>query len=1574
MIKRLALVTTFLLFSASAFAQEIYLSVSGKGSTVLSGDSRHQYDIWIKPEANAPASKLEIFDAGLGGAVDVVNQNTSVTKTTYTLLPFSEAYNIENGALRSRANPSNQLTTLETTNEERFKNRWVSLADLSSSSENGYIIRISTDDGDDVNSFNFRLVSSTGEVMESDQWKIIAIDLSVGLFNSGRNSVFQLKPYQITENSNPSSPRLTVSGEEDSRVNKMDSFGEVYDATRSAIPPVKFGLRNNWGLNITGSTDRINTLTVYGFDRHVLWLFEPYVTDRIRRPNLAVNELPSAQCVEKSFELVGNGFSNSELSNARWVIGNQQVASGKTPTITSEDPGELRINILVPNQRALLPEYWAYSKTVFVNTPPVARISNTKNIVSPSEVLLLRGDNSYDIEGRDLDYEWFVNGSPRGNESTFRFSSTISGQYRIKLRVSDGGSNQQCSVDEREVQIRVNTQPYAELNVPTLVGTQEQFSASVSSATDADNDSLTYRWQGMGVAGPNNQSSVTLSHSEPGTYPITLTINDGSGASNSLYSVTKRYEVNAAPEPVFTLREKAAPGDNLTFDATSSSDGNNNPLQYKWFVNGNLIASNSVTDFQFSDPGTYQVKLVVDDGRGVSNSVQELSKTIRINSAPSPVISAAKVTSSSRVAFSAEQSSDDESNLTSYNWDFGDGNTATGPRVQHTYSNTGEYRVTLRVNDGEGLSNSVRSTEHILLINQYPTADFTLPAVVAPGEEFTLDGTASSDADGLITSYEWYNEGQLLGTGPTLTTSLSKTGNTNISLRVKDDSNYELAEGIKSKRIRVNTPPVPVWTSDQDFVAPNKEIIFSAADSYDPDGSISRYIWRFSDGVELRGRVIQRLFRDSGKKSFTLTVIDNDNLSNSRASVEGELMVNHAPLIITETLIRSNSLSVKLDATQSYDLDNNPITFEWTLPDGTKRNESEFTWQANEPGVHIIGLTIDDGLGLDNSITKETIRVLINRPVKAVVDSQIQSCTGQTVLFNSSRSFDPDGDPFSVKWDFGNGVSSDQANPSFVYEEPGIYEAQLTLNDGFTEEPSVAVIPVIIEGSPIARLNISDTTICVNNSLRFDGSASTDPSGALPSFSWDTGDGQSKTGSVIDHVFTTPGIYTVTLTVEGSGSGRCSNVSQTTATVTVVEGPEASFDLPEYTIPGEPVSLDGSDSQVDGSIKSARWIIDSEQGQEIVEGIDSEFTFTEPGEYLVTLELETDSETSCNTVSLTKTIKVNAQPQIVWDLPSSIAAGTDLRLNALRSKDPDGFILTYNWYLDGDLVSENAAEIIKAIEPGEHEVRLEITDNSLASNNSASQTKTFVANSKPSPNIIAPERVFLNQQVTYRSDSEFDKDGDALVSTWVLDGNRIPSPTFQVTNPQGHTLVLIQDDQQGFPNSVDSARIRIIPKPLPTATPDLPKLIAVGGSLSLPDIRMNNPWRFKSNGSYNLTWTARNPGSQPLVLAYVNNGNELTSQDFSVQVVPNLQFTETIEPETLEWNPANPSFILNGPEVNRESDDVVYTWRRQGRIIATGKQIGVELVKGENRFTVQVADQRVARSTPITVDIIIITE
>ncbi len=1571
MYKRITLVIAFFVSGFSGYSQEMYLSISGQNVDIQSGDNRNLYDIWIKPGPNAQNGSLQIFDAGLGGAVDLITQEEANTETTFELFRFDDVYRTTGNTVATLSGSPTSQNSLVTKSEERFRNRWVPLADITPGA-NGYIVRVSTDEGDDVNSFNFRVVSPTGQVLSGGAWKVIAIDLSVGVYRSTPTTLYQVKPYVADPGANP--PNLSINGQEDSQITIVDAFGDSYPVADSELPSSKFGIANNWGIQIGGSQSWLNTLTIFGQQEPVLWEFEPIVLNELQKPSLNINEIEASRCTDKRFELSGTVFTQRDLANAQWVLNSQTISTGSTPTIAFEDRGQIPVDVLIPNERSYFPEYWVYNKIVFVNTPPIARLESPKDIISPSEVLTLSAAESYDLEGQEVDITWFVNGTRRGTGPSFDFSNTVSGLYTISIQVADGGTSLRCSIAEQQVNVRVNTQPYAEIDVDPVSGTDDQIVLKVSNQTDSDNDRLSYLWAGIGVPPNSTSDSIVVSHQQPGVYPVRLTINDGSGAQNSSYSVNRVYEVNAAPIPEFSIPADVAPGDVFPLNGVESSDPNQDPLTYIWTVNNEEVARGDISTLSLSDPGDYEVTLTVDDQRGVSNSVQSLTQIVHVNSPPSPVITAVPVTSTARVTFAATESSDAESELASFSWDFGDGNRASGPQVDHIYQQTGSYTVRLTVDDGANLRNSVQTSEHVIVVNSYPVASFEIPDVVAPSISFTADASTSTDADGAISKYEWEANGSPVGTGRTNSITLNESGLHTISLYVTDDSGFEQAKGFSAKQVRVNQPPVPGWRTEPVELVPNTEIKFFADESFDPDGSIDSYLWRFEDGTELKGMQIQRIFTDGGIKRFTITVTDNDRIENSTTTLQGSVNVNHQPYIVTETVVRSNSTTVRLDASESYDLDNDAITYEWTLPDGTKRKESSFSWTAPEPGIHFIGLTLNDGLGLSNSVNSESIRVMVNRPVQAVVDSVITSCSGQTVLFNSSRSYDPDGDAFRAQWDFGNGVTSDEANPSYVYETPGIYEAKLTLSDGFSGQSSIAKIPVIIEGSPVAKMNLTETTICVNTALTFDGSESTDPSGSIPAMTWDMGDGNSATGARYEHIFTEPGEYTVTLTVEGSGSGQCSNISQATAKVTVVEGPVASFDLPEWVAPGEPIILDGSGSVADGGFKTARWVIDTESGSQELDGLTTTHTFNEPGEYFVTLYLETNTDTDCNTVTLTKSIKVNAPPVIVWELPENITAGEDLELNAFASSDPDGFIKQYKWYIDDGFVSYNASELVKAITPGRHKVNLEIRDNSAASNNVVTMEKYFFANSSPLPTIDGPPVVYQNQQVSLRSGLGQDRDGDLLTTIWKLDGEPLPFPQFTVNEARTYRVTLIQDDGRGLPNSADSTILEINPVRIPDIAPSYPEKIVVGGVLSIPNMGVSDSWTFANQNFYETSWRATAAGEQTFHLAWTPLGMELSRRSFTINVVEALKFTEPATPEIIDWNPVNPTTVIKVPAINRPLSDVQVVWKQAGEEIGRGVQISPRLIRGQNRFTVEVTDLKVDQSRPISVDVIITTQ
>ncbi len=64
------------------------------------------------------------------------------------------------------------------------------------------------------------------------------------------------------------------------------------------------------------------------------------------------------------------------------------------------------------------------------------------------------------------------------------------------------------------------------------------------------------------------------------------------------------------------------------------------------------------------------------------------------------------------------------------------------------------------------------------------------------------------------------------------------------------------------------------------------------------------------------------------------------------------------------------------------------------------------------------------------------------------------------VQFSGSASFDPDGDPLTLAWAFGDGATSAEADPSHVYTAPGSYTAVLTATDaqGATATAEIAIL------------------------------------------------------------------------------------------------------------------------------------------------------------------------------------------------------------------------------------------------------------------------------------------------------------------------------------------------------------------------------------------------------------------------------------------------------------------------------------------------------------------------------------
>lgn len=134
-------------------------------------------------------------------------------------------------------------------------------------------------------------------------------------------------------------------------------------------------------------------------------------------------------------------------------------------------------------------------------------------------------------------------------------------------------------------------------------------------------------------------------------------------------------------------------------------------------------------------------------------------------------------------------STDSDGNITSYEWFEGNTSLGTGMTFATTTLAQGEHTITLQVTDDDGAvgRDGVKVTINPVAQNKVPTANAGADQSQTEGTTIILDGSSSSDSDGTIVKYEWYEGATLLGSGETLLKNDFTVGSHTVQLTVTDD-------------------------------------------------------------------------------------------------------------------------------------------------------------------------------------------------------------------------------------------------------------------------------------------------------------------------------------------------------------------------------------------------------------------------------------------------------------------------------------------------------------------------------------------------------------------------------------------------------------------------------------------------------------------------------------------------------------------------------------------------------------------------------------------------------------------
>jgi hypothetical protein len=250
--------------------------------------------------------------------------------------------------------------------------------------------------------------------------------------------------------------------------------------------------------------------------------------------------------------------------------------------------------------------------------------------------------------------------------------------------------------------------------------------------------------------------------------------------------------------------------------------------------------------------------------------------------------------------------------------------------------------------------------------------------------------------------------------------------------------------------------------------------------------------------------------------SYTLQLVVNDGYHNSAPSQAVISTKDSAPVakagpnqtVPTQT-------QVQLNGSASTDVDGNPLTYSWSfvsLPTNSQavlKNPTSVnpTFTTDKKGTYDVQLVVNDGQ-LNSAPSTVTIGDVNTPPVAnagAVQSVQIDS----TVQLNGSGSTDVDGDSLTYRWSILSAPAGSAAglsntsivNPTFIADVPGIFVAQLIVNDGTVDSTPVTVTISTQDVPPVANSGAAQT-VGVGALVSLNGTGSSDSDGKALTYMW----------------------------------------------------------------------------------------------------------------------------------------------------------------------------------------------------------------------------------------------------------------------------------------------------------------------------------------------------------------------------------------------------------------------------------------------------------------------------------------
>ncbi len=712
---------------------------------------------------------------------------------------------------------------------------------------------------------------------------------------------------------------------------------------------------------------------------------------------------------------------------------------------------------------------------------------------------------------------------------TFNISSCGAGlpgnQFTVVATAYNACANTPASVSA----IKVYSNPIASFtHTPTIGCTNTNFcftNTTIPGYGFNCSTTTTYLWN-FGNGMTSTLANPCITYALPGTYGVTLSTTNYCGTTTYTDSVC----INAPPVSAFTLTPNTgcAP---LAVSATNQASTLNTcgtsvytwsvvyvssvclPTPGSWSFTGGTNANSINPSFIFNNPGTYTIRLSVQNACSTVLS----SQNVIVKTVPTITLNPVSNICGSGTINPSASFNQCYGTISAYNWGFVGGLPASSTLQSPggiSYSLPGAYTVTLSATNECGTTNASTNFS----VYPVPVANAGNPQTICAGTSVSLGGSPTASGGTGPYTYSWtsvpagFTSTQA---NPTVSPAVSTTYNVTIS-----DSRGCTA----SNSVLITVNPRPVVSVNSMAVCNGTTANLNATVS----GGTAPYTYLWNTTANTPGISVT----PGATTTYTVTVTDSSPTACS-ASASGTVTVNNIPTITANNPTICFGTAVNLTATGGGTTA--PYTYVWST--------GGLTQTINvSPGVttvYTVTVTDNSSTHCTNNITAT---VTVNpRPVVTVNSDTI--CVGDIAVLTANASGATA--PYTWLW-------SNAAITQTISVSPAITtNYTVTVTDGSsTHCTSSASGTVLVRPKP--TVTVANQTICVGNSATLNANIS----GAIPPYThvWNIGDtSQSITQSPL---VTT--VYTVTVTE--SSSSYCTTTASGTININPLPVVNAGLD------------------------------------------------------------------------------------------------------------------------------------------------------------------------------------------------------------------------------------------------------------------------------------------------------------------------------------------------------------------------------------------------------------------------------